>query len=166
MKEVVMMKKVFAFLLASLTMAGLFACSSDDGDEIEGFDTTSICHAWYWPDEMPKNYYDLVVFNPDSTVLSVSILDTDEGERKRINATGKYTIQGNRLTIVWNPSSPAYLVEPATLELLFKIERTPEGLMMIWGYINNWTGVHGNTFYATPELDKAYQETEWLVIPE
>lgn len=57
------MKKFSCLLLLFIATLCLFSCSNnDDGD-------LSIHHAWYWQDEMPKNYINLLVFEPNGRVI-------------------------------------------------------------------------------------------------
>ena len=67
-----MKKNVYLWLCALvLTIVGLSSCSSDDEDSVERY---ALCHAWNWQDEMPKNYYDLIVYKLDGTIEVVQII--------------------------------------------------------------------------------------------
>ena len=72
------MRKSFFYAMAALLMLVLTGCSDDDG-----LGASELCHAWYWHDEMPKNYYDLVVYKNNGTIESVAIINTDDGPRKK-----------------------------------------------------------------------------------
>ena len=87
------MRKGFFYAMVALLMLVLTGCSDDDG-----LGASELCHAWYWRDEMPKNYYDLIVYKNNGTIDVCAMINTEDGLRKKVVNHGRYTLNGDRLT--------------------------------------------------------------------
>lgn len=147
------MKKQYFYVISVLmVLFGLSSCSGDDD-----YGDSDICHAWYWNDEMPKNYTALTVFNPDGTVYSVKMIPTEDGVKKIVSATTTYTLNGNMLTI-WrkNPQYGDYYAEGTTYRIFF--EKTEEGITMkqYRDYADS-ASPSPRVLYSTPALDEQYR---------
>lgn len=143
-----MMNKSYCYWLCALLILALTSCSSDDG-----LGASELCHAWYWRDMMPKNYYDLVVYKNNGTVESVAIINTDDGPRKKVVNHGKYILKGNRLTCRWDG-----IEETFTYRIV--IEKNGEDGYTMYQYgdgeeSQSWY----NTYYTSDRMDEAYLNT-------
>ena len=153
-----MKKNVYLWLCALvLTIVGLSSCSSDDEDSVERY---ALCHAWNWQDEMPKNYYDLIVYKLDGTIEVVQIIYTDEGFRKKVVNHGYYSLDGDRLTCRFNGRD-----ESSTFRIV--IEKNDEGghTMYLYYYGDKYEAPSSwyNTYYTSDTLDETYRNTPEMI---
>ena len=142
------MRKSFFYAMVALLMMALVGCSDDDG-----LGASELCHAWYWHDEMPKNYYDLVVYKNNGTIESVAIINTDDGPRKKVLNHGSYRLNGDRLTCRWDGIEDAF-----TYRIV--IEKTGEGGYTMYQYSDGEeTQSWYNTYYTSWQFDDTYRNT-------
>ena len=145
------MRKSFFYAMVALLMMALVGCSDDDG-----LGASELCHAWYWHDEMPKNYYDLVVYKNNGTIESVAIINTDDGPRKKVLNHGSYHLNGDRLTCRWDGIEEAF-----TYRIV--IEKTGEDGYTMYQYSDGEdTQSWYNTYYTSDNMDKTYLNTPAL----
>ena len=151
-----MKMKNFIWMCVLLMLAvGMSGCSSDE-DETK---LSQLCHVWYWLDEMPKNYYDLIVYKPDGSIEIITMIYTDEGVKKKVVNHGRYHLEGDRLTINYDGYNETFIYR-------IVIEKGSVGANSEEGYImyqysdgeeehSSWY----NTFYTSKGIDEAYHNT-------
>ena len=145
------MRKSFIYATVALLMLALAGCSDDDG-----LGASELCHAWYWRDEMPKNYYNLVVYKNNGTVESVAIINTDDGPRKKVLNQGSYRLIGDHLTCMWDGAEESF-------NYRIVIEKSGEDGYTMYQYgdgeeTQSWY----NTFYTSNRMDDTYRNTPYL----
>ena len=143
------MKKSSLLWLCALLMLTFMGCSSDD----DGLGASELCHAWYWRDEMPKNYYNLVVYKNNGTVESVAIINTEDGPRKKVLNHGSYRLVGDRLICMWDGIEEAFAYRVV-------IEKNGEDGYIMYQYgdgeeVQSWY----NTYYTSDQMDNTYRNT-------
>ena len=144
-----MKKNRLLWLCAVLMMVvGMSSCSSEDE-----FGASGLCHAWYWEDEMPKSYYDLVVYKNNGIFELVAIINTDDGPRKKVMNHGTYHLDGDRLTCSWDGAEETF-----TYRIVF--EKSGEDSFIMYRYSKGEeTPSWHNTYYTSERIDDIYRNT-------
>lgn len=142
------MRKSFFYAMAALLMLVLTGCSDDDG-----LGASELCHAWYWRDEMPKNYYDLIVYKNNGTIEVCAMINTEDGLRKKVVNHGRYTLNGDRLTCWLDGAEESF-----TYRIV--IEKTGEDGYTMYQYASDDDGQSWyNTYYTSWQFDDTYRNT-------
>lgn len=152
------MKKDYILLglLVALILFAMMACSSDSSDD-DNLLNSELCHAWYWHDEMPKNYYDLIVYKSNGRFEVVAMITTDHGIRKKITNQGNFRLDGDRLTVKYDDRDERF-----TYRIV--IEKNEEGGLTMYKYSDGEeTQSWYNTYYTSDRIDDAYRNTPTFI---